>query len=168
MCDICSWELSQSKGQRPGGGSHGRTGAAAGLDAGLPIPRNTHSIAVGYLAWLFGFLGMHRFYYGKPVTGTIWFFTGGLLLIGWIIDFFLIPSMDAHADRRYWPGRIDYNIAWILLVIPFFGLIGLHRFYMGKVITGLIWLFTAGLFGFGWLYDLWTLNEQVSEINASS
>jgi TM2 domain-containing membrane protein YozV len=130
------------------------------------LPRNTHSIAVGYVAWLFGFLGVHRFYYGKPVTGTIWFFTGGLLLIGWIIDFFLIPSMDAQADRRYWPGRIDYNIAWVLLVIPFFGLIGLHRFYMGKAITGLIWLFTAGLFGLGWLYDLWTLNEQVSELNA--
>jgi TM2 domain-containing membrane protein YozV len=126
--------------------------------------QNTHSIAVGYLAWLFGFLGMHRFYYGKPVTGTIWFFTLGLLGIGWLIDAFLIPSMDAHAERRYFPGRIDYNIAWILLV--FLGPLGIHRFYMGKVISGLIWLFSAGLLGLGWLYDLWTLNDQISEINA--
>jgi TM2 domain-containing membrane protein YozV len=131
-----------------------------------PLPRDTHSIAIGYLAWVFGFLGLHRFYYGKPVTGTIWFFTLGLLGIGWLIDAFLIPSMDARADRRYVPGRIEYNIAWILLVIPFFGLIGLHRFYMGKIITGLIWLFTGGLFGLGWLYDLWTLNDQISDINA--
>jgi TM2 domain-containing membrane protein YozV len=128
-------------------------------------PRNTHSLAVGYVCWLFGFLGMHRFYYGKPITGTIWFFTLGLLGIGWIIDLFLIPSMDAKADRRYLPGRRDYNIAWLLLAIPIFGWIGLHRFYMGKVVTGIIWLCTAGLLGFGWLYDLWTLNEQVSEIN---
>ena len=127
---------------------------------------NTHSLAIGYLAWVFGFLGMHRFYYGKPVTGTIWFCTGGLLLIGWIIDFFLIPSMDANADRRYLPGRLDYNIAWLLLVVPLFGITGLHRFYMGKIVTGIIWLVTGGLLGIGWLYDLWTLNEQVSEINA--
>jgi TM2 domain-containing membrane protein YozV len=127
-------------------------------------PRNTHSIAVGYVCWLLGFLGMHRFYFGKPVTGTIWFFTGGLFLIGWIIDLFLIPSMDAAADRRYVPGKLDYNIAWLLLV--FLGYLGIHRFYMGKIGTGVLWLLTAGLFGLGWLYDLWTLNGQVSEINA--
>lgn len=125
---------------------------------------STHSIAVGYVCWLLGFLGMHRFYYGKPITGTIWFFTGGLFLIGWIIDFFLIPSMDAHADRRYVAGRIDYNVAWLLLV--FLGLFGIHRFYMGKVISGLIWLLTGGLFGLGWLFDLWTLNSQISEVNS--
>jgi len=130
------------------------------------FPRNTHSILVGYICWIFGFLGLHRFYYGKPITGTIWFFTGGLFLIGWIIDAFLIPSMDAKADRRFVPGRIDYNIAWLLLAIPPLGWIGLHRFYMGKIVTGLLWLFTCGLLGLGWLYDLWTLNDQVSDVNA--
>ena len=129
------------------------------------MTRNTHSIAVGYLCWLLGFFGAHRFYYGKRITGTIWFFTLGLFFIGWIIDLFLIPSMDAAADRRYVPGRIDYNLAWLLLA--FLGLFGIHRFYMGKVVTGLIWLLTGGLLGLGWLYDLWTLNEQVSEVNAA-
>ena len=37
--------------------------------------QDTHSKVIGYLLWIFGFLGAHRFYYGKPVTGTIWFFT---------------------------------------------------------------------------------------------
>jgi TM2 domain-containing membrane protein YozV len=128
------------------------------------MPRSTHSIVVGYLCWILGFFGMHRFYFGKRVTGTIWFFTGGLLLIGWIIDLFLIPSMDAAADRRFVPGKLDYNIAWLLLV--FLGPLGIHRFYLGKVFTGLIWMLTGGLFLVGWLYDLWTLNQQVSEINA--
>ena len=129
-------------------------------------PRNTHSVAVGYICWIFGFFGCHRFYYGKPVTGTIWFFTLGLCGIGWLIDLFLIPSMDAHADRKYNPGPIDYTLAWILLT--FLGLLGIHRFYLGKVITGIIWLCTGGLFGLGWLYDLWTLNDQVSDINFQS
>jgi TM2 domain-containing membrane protein YozV len=137
------------------------------MSAAITYPNSrpsTHSIAVGYVCWLLGFLGMHRFYYGKPITGTIWFFTGGVFLIGWIIDFFLIPSMDAHADRRFVAGRIDYNVAWLLLV--FLGLFGIHRIYMGKIISGIIWFLTAGLFGLGWLFDLWTLNDQVSEVNA--
>ncbi len=124
---------------------------------------NTHSVLIGYLAWILGFLGAHRFYFGKPVTGTIWFFTLGLLGIGWIIDFFLIPSMDSQADRKYEPGELDYSVTWILLI--FLGVFGVHRFYMGKWLTGLLYLCTGGLFLLGYLYDLWTLNEQIDDIN---
>lgn len=125
---------------------------------------DTHRKTIGYILWLFGFTGSHRFYYGRPVTGTIWFFTFGLLLIGWIIDLFLIPSMDREADFRYRTGALDYTVAWVLLT--FLGLFGIHRFYMGKWFTGLIYLVSGGIFGLGYLYDLWTLNDQVSLINA--
>lgn len=124
---------------------------------------DTHSKVIGYLLWIFGFLGSHRFYYGKPITGTIWFFTLGLFFIGWIIDLFLIPSMDRQADRRFQEGEVSYNISWILLT--FLGVFGIHRMYMGKWITGLIYLLTGGLFFIGVLYDFWTLNTQVSERN---
>jgi TM2 domain-containing membrane protein YozV len=125
--------------------------------------QDTHSKTIGYLLWIFGFLGSHRFYYGRPVTGTIWFFTLGLLFIGWFIDLFLIPGMDREADRRYRAGRIDYTVSWILLT--FLGVFGLHRFYMGKWVTGLIYLLTGGLFLVGYLYDYWTLNDQIDELN---
>lgn len=124
---------------------------------------NTHSKTIGYITWIFGFMGSHRFYFGKPITGTIWFCTLGFLGIGWIIDLFLIPGMDEEADIRFKQGPIDYNIAWILLT--FLGLLGIHRFYMGKILTGILWLATGGLLGFGWLYDLWTLNSQIDELN---
>lgn len=124
---------------------------------------DTHSKTIGYLLWLFGFLGAHRFYYGKPITGTIWFLTLGLLGIGWLIDLFLIPSMDRQADLRYNQGPFSYNVAWILLT--FLGIFGLHRFYLGKIITGVIYLLTGGLFLIGILYDFWTMNEQVAEKN---
>ena len=127
---------------------------------------NTHSKVIGYILWIFGFLGSHRFYYGKPITGTIWFFTLGLLFIGWIIDLFLIPSMDRAADRKYTAGSVDYTVGWILLT--FLGIFGIHRFYMGKWITGLIYLLTGGLFLVGYLYDYWTLNGQIDEVNRQS
>jgi TM2 domain-containing membrane protein YozV len=91
---------------------------------------DTHSKLLGYALWVFGFTGAHRFYYGKPVTGTIWFFTLGLLGIGWLIDLFLIPSMDRQADFRFRPGPINYSVAWVLLT--FLGLLGVHRMYMGN------------------------------------
>jgi TM2 domain-containing membrane protein YozV len=124
----------------------------------------THSIAVGYLLWIFGFTGAHRFYFGKPLTGTLWLCTGGLLGIGWLIDIFLIPGMDRAAERRYRTGSRDYTVAWALQT--FLGIFGIHRFYLGKFVSGLVWLFTGGVFGLGWLYDFWTLNGQVSEVNA--
>ena len=124
---------------------------------------DTHSVLIGYLLWIFGFLGSHRFYYGKPVSGTIWFFTLGLLGVGWLIDLFLIPSMDRQADRRFVAGPADYTVAWLLLT--FLGVFGLHRFYLGKWLTGILWLLTGGLFLIGVLYDFWTLNTQVSERN---
>ena len=129
------------------------------------IKQETHSVAMGYILWIFGFMGMHRFYYGKPISGTVYFFTLGLLGIGWIIDLFLIPGMDREADLRFAPGPKDYNVCWILLV--FLGVFGVHRMYMGKWLSGILYLLTFGVFGLGILYDLWTLNDQLSLVNAA-
>ena len=71
--------------------------------------------------------------------------------------------MDRRADHRYTTGNYDYSVAWILLT--FLGLFGIHRFYLGKILTGLLWLVTGGVFGIGWLYDFCTLNRQISERN---
>ncbi len=123
----------------------------------------THSKAIGYILWIFGFFGAHRFYFGRPITGTIWFFTLGFFLIGWIVDLFLIPSMEKSAEMRYKAGEIDYSVTWILLT--FLGIFGIHRMYMGKWFTGLLYLVSGGLLGVGIVYDYITLNSQISECN---
>ncbi len=41
-----------------------------------------------------------------------------------------------------------------LLLCIFLGIFGAHRFYVGKVGTGVLYLFSYGLFGVGWIVDL--------------
>jgi len=55
--------------------------------------------------------------------------------------------MDREADLRFNAGRYDYNVAWILLT--FLGIFGGHRFYLGKWLSGLLWLCTGGLLMIG-------------------
>ena len=72
--------------------------------------------------------------------------------------------MDREADLRFRDGDISYNVSWLLLT--FLGVFGVHRMYMGKWITGVIYLLTGGLFLIGILYDFWTLNDQISIRNS--
>ncbi len=127
------------------------------------MSNDSHSLGVGYILWIFGFLGAHRFYFGKPLSGTLYLFTLGLFFIGWFVDLFLMPMLEESADRRYLEGEKNYTLGWVLLT--FTGFLGFHRFYLGKIGTGLIYLCTLGLCGIGIIYDYWTLNEQISSTN---
>jgi TM2 domain-containing membrane protein YozV len=56
--------------------------------------------------------------------------------------------------------------AYLLWLCSIFGWLGLHRFYLGKIGTGIIWICTGGLCGIGAIYDLFTLGNQVDIYNA--
>ncbi len=128
----------------------------------IPITQ-THNTPMGYILWVFGFAGLHRFYYGKPITGLIWALTGGLFLIGWIVDLFLIPAMEVEASTKFTEGQYNYTISWTLLILG--GIFGIHRMYLQDWVIGLLYLVTGGLFGLGVLYDLFTLNTQITDKN---
>lgn len=57
------------------------------------------------------------------------------------------------------------GIAYLLWLFSGFGILGFHRFYLGKIPTGLLWMFTGGLGGIGAVYDFFTLSGQVREAN---
>jgi TM2 domain-containing membrane protein YozV len=52
---------------------------------------------------------------------------------------------------------------WLLSLI---GIAGIHRMYIGKVGTGILWLLTVGIFFIGTIIDLFTLASQVRAANA--
>ena len=52
------------------------------------------------------------------------------------------------------------------LLWGFLGWAGAHKFYLGKIGMGILYLFTLGLFGIGLLIDLFTLGNQVDIYNA--
>jgi hypothetical protein len=66
-------------------------------------------------------------------------------------------------DDEYSPG-----VAFGLWLACLFGLAGIHRFYLGKPVTGVIWLLTWGLFGIGQVVDLIRLRDMVEDQNILS
>ncbi|HDR16556.1 MAG TPA: TM2 domain-containing protein [Desulfobacteraceae bacterium] len=116
-----------------------------------------------YVLWIFGFTGAHRFYCGKPVSGTIYFFSLGIIGLGWLVDALLLPGLYRNAPPFHSEGWVSRPLAWKLLT--FLGIFGAHRMYMEKWFTGVLYLLTLGGFGLGYLYDFWTLDKQIISAN---
>jgi TM2 domain-containing membrane protein YozV len=68
------------------------------------------------------------------------------------------------------PGRLgvparSVGVAYGLWAICILGVAGIHRFYAGRYITGLIWLVTWGVFGIGLLIDLFLIPGMIEQKN---
>lgn len=76
-------------------------------------------------------------------------------------------SAAPHTDLAWFLWRETQgkktNVAYILLI--FFGTLGVHRFYLGQVGFGILWLLTLGLFGVGAFVDIFILGGLVEKTN---
>lgn len=61
--------------------------------------------------------------------------------------------------------RKSVVVAYLLWFIGSFGMMGLHRFYIHRNVSGLIWLLSFGVLGFGAYIDFFTLWKKVAEYN---
>jgi TM2 domain-containing membrane protein YozV len=62
-------------------------------------------------------------------------------------------------------GGYGKGLGYALWCGWFAGLAGLHRIYLGKYGTGILWMLTFGLFGIGQIYDLFSMKRLVREAN---
>ncbi|KAL8581221.1 hypothetical protein ACOMHN_038321 [Nucella lapillus] len=124
-----------------------------------------------YVLWFpFGLLGYHHFYLRNYVMGVVYHFTFGLLGIGWLIDLFRMPSLVEMANSprlRNEAKTYSQYTAHILAVTPT-GIFGGHHFYLDRPWWGLLYYFTFGLMGVGWLFDWFRTSCLVKRANAVS
>ena len=59
------------------------------------------------------------------------------------------------ADKAAYYRRTSDKSKWMAFILCFIGgNFGLHRFYARRIGTGILYLFTFGVFGIGWVIDL--------------
>lgn len=120
----------------------------------LVVQQSSKSPAVASLLCVFlGYFGVHRFYVGKIGTGVLQLLTFGGFGIWYLIDVVMIAFgefKDAQGNKI--AGGNRKGVA--LLLCYFLGFLGVHRFYVGKIGTGVLMLITFGGFGLWWLIDL--------------
>jgi len=123
---------------------------------------------------LFGIFGWHHFYFGRKKWGYLYMFTLGCFGFGFLIDLFFLPVLynefrwkkngDANqkAPKQPFVSKHNFNIRlrdmYVLWIFPGGSL---PHFYAGRKFHGLVYLFTFGLFGVGWVVDFFRMYTLV-------
>ena len=68
----------------------------------------------------------------------------------------IINNTNTNANTNMNPQMLGREKnKWVaFLLCLFLGVVGAHKFYEGKIGMGILYIFTFGLFGIGWIIDL--------------
>ncbi|WAR08905.1 TM2D1-like protein [Mya arenaria] len=140
------------------------------IQAALPRVQDK-SVGAAYALGMspLGILGAHHFYLNRPEFGIFYFFTFGNFGVGWIVDWFRMPVVVKRTNKHLLLGNngTRYLDDAYLLWFPF-GLLGAHHFYLRRPLWGLLYFFTFGLMGIGWMVDgcrMHCLVKQANKLN---
>eukprot|EP00164_Ancoracysta_twista_P003662 GFYU01004904.1.p1 GENE.GFYU01004904.1~~GFYU01004904.1.p1 ORF type:complete len:1060 (-),score=260.03 GFYU01004904.1:302-3481(-) len=128
----------------------------------IPAPK---SLCTAYLWWIppIGLLGAHQYYLRRWKWGLLYTFTMSWFGIGWVMDMFRMNKLlkNYHSSYKNHDSVSNVPHSWdaYLLWMPPFGCIGFHRYAAGHIKTGLLYTCTFGVFGLGWLSDVFFLRQ---------
>lgn len=111
-----------------------------------------------------GLFGAHHYYLNRCNFGVLYTCTFGIFGVGYIVDCFRFPALlkrcksnEGKFEKRYLD---DAYLLWFPL-----GLLGFHHFYLNRRVWGLLYMFTLGFLGVGWLIDLYRMQKLVKKCN---
>ncbi|XP_072020788.1 uncharacterized protein [Amphiura filiformis] len=114
-----------------------------------------------------GIFGMHHFYLGRYGFGFTYLFTFGLCGLGWLADLLRMPNLVQRVNQER-KGVTDSNVKYIddayILAFPL-GIFGAHHFYLNRPGLGIVYFCTLGIFGLGWIVDLFRMPALVRDAN---
>jgi len=121
----------------------------------------------------FGIFGFHHLYMRNYWKFFGYFFSFGILCFGWLSDItriynYYYPQIQLHRKKPFWrfTGYHQKNINEMWLTwVPFSGVLGIHQFYGGDIYLGLCYILSFGLFGIGWLRDMFRINNYIERYN---
>ena len=129
---------------------------------GYAIERSGKSFtATALLCHFLGVFGIHRFYVGKILTGILMLLTFGAFGIWTLIDLIIVLTgnfKDASGRlilMEEEPNQSEKGFAATAILCFLIGSLGAHRFYAGKILTGILMLLTFGGLG------IWTLIDCI-------
>lgn len=61
---------------------------------------------------------------------------------------------QTYRNEKPRPAKSEKSLIVCFLLCVFLGYLGIHRFYAGRVATGILYMFTGGLFGIGYIIDI--------------
>ena len=124
------------------------------------------SSVVGYdLAsmWILSLLGVPHFWVGRVGWGFFHLFTLGGVGVSFLADIVRFPIIAKQIDTGVSSPEysvFDCYVVWLPL-----GLFGAHHYYLGNWGRGLLYTFTFGLLGLGWLTDFCNIPSLVDHAN---